>query len=196
MLFAVLLPSSITINHHITAYLELFLFSLGHEAIRCTWYLGQHQIELIGKGVGPAALVIGHQPHLCISGELLAIEIREEELYSVYVPIIFPLSRYFALISLIIGWIKLTCVGNWQILIVLSGKAVHKIAASGATQPDAQQAQRHELRSYLEPLPEQERFEPLMDNLEAQTYETFEKDSVKYIQVSQICFQDSYFHHL
>lgn len=35
-----------------------------------------------------------------------------------------------------------------------------------------------------------------MDNLEAQTYETFEKDSVKYIQVSQICFQDSYFHHL
>ncbi|KAL4557014.1 hypothetical protein LXL04_035184 [Taraxacum kok-saghyz] len=65
---------------------------------------------------------------------------------------------------------------------MLSGKAVHKVAASGATQPDAQQAQRHELRSYLEPLPEQERFEPLMDNLEAQTYETFEKDSVKYIQ--------------
>ncbi|KAL4586705.1 hypothetical protein LXL04_011347 [Taraxacum kok-saghyz] len=35
----------------------------------------------------------------------------------------------------------------------------------------------------MEPLPEQERFEPLMDNLEAQTYETFEKNSVKYIQV-------------
>ncbi|KAL4580944.1 hypothetical protein LXL04_017150 [Taraxacum kok-saghyz] len=65
---------------------------------------------------------------------------------------------------------------------VLFGKAVHKVAASGATQPDAQQAQRHELRSYLEHLPEQERFEPLMDNLEAQTYETFEKDSVRYIQ--------------
>ncbi|KAL4577420.1 hypothetical protein LXL04_013529 [Taraxacum kok-saghyz] len=70
----------------------------------------------------------------------------------------------------------------YSVQIVLSGKAVHKVAASGATQPDAQQAQRHELRSYLEPLPEQERFQPLMDNLEAQTYETFEKDSVKYIQ--------------
>ncbi|PKU63943.1 protein arginine N-methyltransferase 5 isoform X1 [Dendrobium catenatum] len=62
----------------------------------------------------------------------------------------------------------------------------------------------HELKPYLEyvaylyqrmdPLPEQERFElnyrdflqaplqPLMDNLEAQTYETFEKDTVKYNQ--------------
>ncbi|KAF6139671.1 hypothetical protein GIB67_002476 [Kingdonia uniflora] len=62
----------------------------------------------------------------------------------------------------------------------------------------------HPLRSYLDyighlyqrmdPLPEQERFElsyrdflqsplqPLMDNLEAQTYETFEKDVVKYSQ--------------
>ncbi|KAL4564877.1 hypothetical protein LXL04_028952 [Taraxacum kok-saghyz] len=47
----------------------------------------------------------------------------------------------------------------YSVQIVLSGKAVHKVAASGATQPDAQQAQRHELRSYLEPLPEQERFE-------------------------------------
>ncbi|KAL4588237.1 hypothetical protein LXL04_001119 [Taraxacum kok-saghyz] len=70
----------------------------------------------------------------------------------------------------------------YSVQIVLSGKAVHKVAASGATQPDAQQAQRHELRSYLESLPEQKRFEPLMDNLEAQAYETFEKDSVKYIQ--------------
>lgn len=26
--------------------------------------------------------------------------------------------------------------------------------------------------------------QPLMDNLEAQTYETFEKDSIKYIQVA------------
>ncbi|KAL4575335.1 hypothetical protein LXL04_022177 [Taraxacum kok-saghyz] len=74
----------------------------------------------------------------------------------------------------------------YSVQIVFSGKAVHKVAASGATQPNAQQAQRHELRSYLEPLPEQERFEPLMDNLEAQTYETFEKDSVKYIQVLMV----------
>ncbi|CAN1246563.1 Protein arginine N-methyltransferase 1.5 [Linum grandiflorum] len=64
--------------------------------------------------------------------------------------------------------------------------------------------QKHPLRSYLDyigylfqkmdPLPQQERYEigyrdflqsplqPLMDNLEAQTYETFEKDSMKYIQ--------------
>ncbi|AQK60999.1 Protein arginine N-methyltransferase 1.5 [Zea mays] len=51
---------------------------------------------------------------------------------------------------------------------------------------------RHALTPYLEyiaylyrkmdPLPEQERIEPLMDNLEAQTYETFEKDVVKYTQ--------------
>ncbi|KAL4575416.1 hypothetical protein LXL04_022259 [Taraxacum kok-saghyz] len=74
----------------------------------------------------------------------------------------------------------------YSVQIVLSGKAVHKVAASGATQPNAQQAQRHELRSYLEPLPEQERFEPLMDNLEAQTYETFEKDGVKYIQYQRV----------
>lgn len=32
-------------------------------------------------------------------------------------------------------------------------------------------------------------FQPLMDNLEAQTYETFEKDAVKYIQVRQ-CMHD------
>jgi len=31
--------------------------------------------------------------------------------------------------------------------------------------------------------------QPLMDNLEAQTYETFEKDAVKYIQVWQ-CMHD------
>ncbi|KAF3325605.1 protein arginine N-methyltransferase 5 [Carex littledalei] len=60
---------------------------------------------------------------------------------------------------------------------------------------------KHSLRPYLDyvaflyqkldPIPEQERFEqnyncvyvqPLMDNLEAQTYETFEKDTVKYSQ--------------
>lgn len=33
-----------------------------------------------------------------------------------------------------------------------------------------------------------------MDNLEAQTYETFEKDSVKYIQVSRIFWADIYFY--
>ncbi|KAG6518018.1 hypothetical protein ZIOFF_021419 [Zingiber officinale] len=66
---------------------------------------------------------------------------------------------------------------------------------------------RHELKPYLDyvaylyqrldPLPEQERFElgyrdflqsplqPLMDNLEAQTYETFEKDVVKYSQAAE-----------
>ncbi|KAH7294838.1 hypothetical protein KP509_27G021300 [Ceratopteris richardii] len=65
-------------------------------------------------------------------------------------------------------------------------------------------ASRHPLKLYLEylshlyrklpPISEQERFElgyrdflqaplqPLMDNLEAQTYETFEKDTMKYIQ--------------
>lgn len=64
--------------------------------------------------------------------------------------------------------------------------------------------QRHPLRPYLDyigylyqkmaPLPQQEQYElgyrdflqsplqPLMDNLEAQTYETFEQDAVKYIQ--------------
>lgn len=30
--------------------------------------------------------------------------------------------------------------------------------------------------------------QPLMDNLEAQTYETFEKDTVKYSQVHPIVF--------
>lgn len=98
----------------------------------------------------------------------------------------------------------------YSIQIVLSGKPVHNVPAkskpSAANQTDtaAQQLPRHDLRPYLdyvgylyqsmEPLSEQERFElgyrdflqsplqPLMDNLEAQTYETFEKDSVKYIQ--------------
>ncbi|KAL4583688.1 hypothetical protein LXL04_008271 [Taraxacum kok-saghyz] len=56
----------------------------------------------------------------------------------------------------------------YSVQIVLSGKAVHKVAAFGATQPNAQRK-----------LPF---YKPLMDNLEAQTYETFEKDSFKYIQ--------------
>ncbi|KAI3790343.1 hypothetical protein L2E82_03308 [Cichorium intybus] len=84
--------------------------------------------------------------------------------------------------------------------IVLSGNAVHKLPGANQTNNSAVQAQRHDLRSYLdyvgylyqkmEPLPEQERFElgymdflqspvqPLMDNLEVETYETHEKDSV------------------
>nr|ACG44493.1 hypothetical protein [Zea mays] len=55
----------------------------------------------------------------------------------------------------------------------------------------------------MDPLPEQERIEinyrdflqsplqPLMDNLEAQTYETFEKDVVKYTQTEN--FQSKMF---
>ncbi|GKA22946.1 protein arginine N-methyltransferase 1.5 [Tanacetum coccineum] len=99
---------------------------------------------------------------------------------------------------------------DYSIQIVLSGKPAHNVPAksspSAANQTDtvAQQLPRHDLRPYLDyvgylyqkmdPLSEQERFElgyrdflqsplqPLMDNLEAQTYETFEKDIVKYIQ--------------
>ncbi|PPR98342.1 hypothetical protein GOBAR_AA22328 [Gossypium barbadense] len=99
---------------------------------------------------------------------------------------------------------------------VLSGKPLHNIPAestgSAANHIDknVNSVERHPLRSYLdyvgylyqrmEPLSEQERIElgyrdflqaplqPLMDNLEAQTYETFEKDSVKYIQYQRaIC---------
>ncbi|KAF3531697.1 hypothetical protein DY000_02036904 [Brassica cretica] len=86
--------------------------------------------------------------------------------------------------------------------VVVSGKPVHNHPK--ASDSNAEGTQRHPLRSYLdyvaylfqkmEPLPEQERIElgyrdflqaplqPLMDNLEAQTYETFERDSIKYIQ--------------
>ncbi|RID50766.1 hypothetical protein BRARA_H01473, partial [Brassica rapa] len=86
--------------------------------------------------------------------------------------------------------------------VVVSGKLVHNLQR--ASDSNAEGTQRHPLRSYLdyvaylfqkmEPLPEQERIElgyrdflqaplqPLMDNLEAQTYETFERDSIKYIQ--------------
>ncbi|KAB1204511.1 Protein arginine N-methyltransferase 1.5 [Morella rubra] len=97
-----------------------------------------------------------------------------------------------------------------SIQIVLSGKPVHSLPkgssdlAANHDDSTLDGVQRHPLRSYLDyigylyqkmdPLPEQERFElgyrdflqsplqPLMDNLEAQTYETFEKDAVKYIQ--------------
>ncbi|XP_037494442.1 protein arginine N-methyltransferase 1.5 [Jatropha curcas] len=99
---------------------------------------------------------------------------------------------------------------NHSIQIVLSGKPVHSVPmesldlSANHLDCNVESVQRHPLRSYLDyvgylfqrmdPLPEQERFElgyrdflqsplqPLMDNLEAQTYETFEKDSVKYIQ--------------
>ncbi|PSR91898.1 Protein arginine N-methyltransferase [Actinidia chinensis var. chinensis] len=98
---------------------------------------------------------------------------------------------------------------NHSIQIVVSGTPVHnlpmgssELAANHTDNFDS--VQRHSLRAYLDyvaylyqkmdPLPEQERLElgyrdflqsplqPLMDNLEAQTYETFEKDTVKYIQ--------------
>ncbi|KAI4337395.1 hypothetical protein L6164_015819 [Bauhinia variegata] len=98
---------------------------------------------------------------------------------------------------------------NHSIQIIISGKSVHNIpkaCVDSASYHDHSVAdsQKHPLRPYLDyvaylyqrmdPLPEQERFElgyrdflqsplqPLMDNLEAQTYETFEKDAVKYIQ--------------
>lgn len=95
-----------------------------------------------------------------------------------------------------------------SIQIVISGRSVHKVPVAVGTSesnPDKQiEGWRHPLKSYLDyiaflyqkmdPLPEQERFElayrdylqsplqPLMDNLEAQTYEIFEKDTVKYSQ--------------
>ncbi|GAV63636.1 PRMT5 domain-containing protein [Cephalotus follicularis] len=104
---------------------------------------------------------------------------------------------------------------NHSIQIVISGKPVHKLpkacmdSAANQVINNNKNAQ-HPLGSYLEyvgylyqkmdPLPEQERFElgyrdvlqsplqPLMDNLEAQTYETFEKDTMKYIQYQRaIC---------
>ncbi|GKV37749.1 hypothetical protein SLEP1_g45739 [Rubroshorea leprosula] len=103
---------------------------------------------------------------------------------------------------------------NHSVQVVLSGKPLHHLP--GASSPvshvdnNVNDMQRHPLRLYLdyvgylyqkmEPLSEQERVElgyrdflqaplqPLMDNLEAQTYETFEKDSVKYIQYQRaIC---------
>ncbi|XP_057957491.1 protein arginine N-methyltransferase 1.5 [Malania oleifera] len=99
---------------------------------------------------------------------------------------------------------------NHSVQIVISGKLVHCLPEgsldldSNHTDNHVEGMQRHPLRPYLDyiaylyqrmdPLPEQERFElgyrdflqsplqPLMDNLEAQTYETFEKDTVKYTQ--------------
>ncbi|KAF7817197.1 protein arginine N-methyltransferase 1.5 [Senna tora] len=96
---------------------------------------------------------------------------------------------------------------NHSIQIILSGRSVHPKASMdpvASHNHSAVDLERHPLRPYLDyvaylyqrmdPIPEQERFElgyrdflqsplqPLMDNLEAQTYETFEKDTVKYIQ--------------
>lgn len=88
---------------------------------------------------------------------------------------------------------------NYSVQVVVSGEVADNDVGNYVNGN-----QRHHLRSYLDyighlyqkmdPLPEQERFElgyrdflqsplqPLMDNLEAQTYETFEKDTIKYVQ--------------
>ncbi|KAG5045255.1 hypothetical protein JHK86_014661 [Glycine max] len=86
----------------------------------------------------------------------------------------------------------ITGVFNHSIQIIISGNSVHTKASMDANDNSGTDSQRHPLRPYLDyvgylyqrmdPLPEQERFEPLMDNLEAQTYETFERDAMKYIQ--------------
>ncbi|XP_065849543.1 protein arginine N-methyltransferase 1.5 [Euphorbia lathyris] len=100
---------------------------------------------------------------------------------------------------------------NHSIQIVISGKSVHIIPGASADSAVTHLEKNTEspipknpLRPYLDyiaylfqrmdPLTEQQRFElgyrdflqaplqPLMDNLEAQTYETFEKDATKYKQ--------------
>ncbi|XP_004501256.1 protein arginine N-methyltransferase 1.5-like [Cicer arietinum] len=96
---------------------------------------------------------------------------------------------------------------NHSIQIIISGNSGHPKASADSNDfhnYSVADLQRHPLRQYLEyvghlyqkldPLPDQERFElgyrdflqsplqPLMDNLEAQTYETFEKDAMKYLQ--------------
>ncbi|GAB2286444.1 Protein arginine N-methyltransferase 5 [Dionaea muscipula] len=100
----------------------------------------------------------------------------------------------------------MTAFFNHSIQLIISGRP--------AREPPRESSytgiEQHPLRLYLdyvgflyqrmEPLPEQESFElgyrdflqsplqPLMDNLEAQTYETFEKDTVKYLQYQRaIC---------
>ncbi|XP_047327783.1 protein arginine N-methyltransferase 1.5 [Impatiens glandulifera] len=91
---------------------------------------------------------------------------------------------------------------NHSIQVIISGNPVLDVPLAASN--TATGTIRHPLRPYLDyigymyqkmdPIPEQERFElgyrdflqsplqPLMDNLEAQTYETFEKDTVKYTQ--------------
>eukprot|EP00268_Persea_americana_P013136 TRINITY_DN15723_c0_g1_i1.p1 TRINITY_DN15723_c0_g1~~TRINITY_DN15723_c0_g1_i1.p1 ORF type:complete len:658 (+),score=108.19 TRINITY_DN15723_c0_g1_i1:215-2188(+) len=100
---------------------------------------------------------------------------------------------------------------NHSVQVVVSGKLEHNVSfevvdfqSAKNSENHVEGAPKHPLKHYLdylgylyqrmEPLPEQERFElgyrdflqsplqPLMDNLEAQTYETFEKDVVKYSQ--------------
>ncbi|KAF8685978.1 hypothetical protein HU200_043904 [Digitaria exilis] len=99
---------------------------------------------------------------------------------------------------------------NHSVQAILSGGSNHNVSpvSGGVLSGDENHIEgapvRHALSPYLDyiaylyqkmdPLPEQERFEinyrdflqsplqPLMDNLEAQTYETFEKDVVKYTQ--------------
>lgn len=99
---------------------------------------------------------------------------------------------------------------NHSIQVIISGRSNHNVSqvSEGVLSGDENHTEdtpiRNALSPYLDyiaylyqrmdPLPEQERFEinyrdflqsplqPLMDNLEAQTYETFEKDTVKYTQ--------------
>ncbi|GAA0171773.1 protein modifying enzyme [Lithospermum erythrorhizon] len=99
---------------------------------------------------------------------------------------------------------------NHSVQVVISGEATHDFASRNVQlgvnndEDHSEGTQEHSLRAYLdyvgylyqrlEPIPEQERIEigyrdylqsplqPLMDNLEAQTYETFEKDTSKYVQ--------------
>ncbi|KAI5586964.1 hypothetical protein BDE02_06G246900 [Populus trichocarpa] len=85
----------------------------------------------------------------------------------------------------------------FDVIIIISGKPVHSIPRPSSDTANnfdnnSDSLRRHPLRPYLDyvgflfrsmdPIPEQECFEPLMDNLEAQTYETFERNSKKYIQ--------------
>ncbi|KAK3152116.1 hypothetical protein QOZ80_2BG0154630 [Eleusine coracana subsp. coracana] len=98
---------------------------------------------------------------------------------------------------------------NHSVQVIISGRSKHDVSpVEGVLSGDENHTEgtliQHSLSPYLnyisylyqrmDPLPEQERFEinyrdflqsplqPLMDNLEAQTYETFEKDIVKYTQ--------------
>ncbi|KAG9450145.1 hypothetical protein H6P81_010110 [Aristolochia fimbriata] len=97
---------------------------------------------------------------------------------------------------------------NHSVQIVISGQLMHNVSLETQVMKhddnSTEVMPKHSLRCYLDyvaflyqrmdPLPEQERFElgyrdflqsplqPLMDNLEAQTYETFEKDTMKYSQ--------------
>ncbi|GKB86962.1 GTP binding protein [Tanacetum coccineum] len=70
--------------------------------------------------------------------------------------------------------------------IVLSGKPVHDVPAKSsppaANQTDTVAQRRDFLQSHLQ---------HLMENLEAQIYETFEKDGVKYIQEARIYTEEN-----